>query len=249
MAGWIKIYRELADHWLAQHPEKLGWWVLLLLKVAHEDKKVLAGNQLIELKRGQIIASLTYLAELWQTSKRTAERFVELLEKEQMLSRCVSRKVSVITICNYESYQEKKKGKRADECANDEPIGIQSVSEIKKNKEDKEIYNTPTAHTCTREQDFINQYRKEGRWADACLILHIKSIEECERLFDRWILEYQHKGQTHQDYTDFKGHFIQWARITISKEKSQNNGNANRQDKRRGIQVVAHSPEDYQGTF
>ena len=247
MAGWIKIYRELADHWLAQHPEKLGWWVLLLLKVAHEDKKVLAGNQLIELKRGQIIASLTYLAELWQTSKRTAERFVELLEKEQMLSRCVSRKVSVITICNYESYQEKKKGKRADECANDEPIGIQSVSEIKKNKEDKEIYNTPTAHTCTREQDFINQYRKEGRWADACLILHIKSIEECERLFDRWILEYQHKGQTHQDYTDFKGHFIQWARITIQKEKS--NGNTNRQDKRRGVQVVANSPEDYHGAF
>ena len=88
MAGWIKVYRDLADHWLAKHPEKLGWWVLLLMKVAHEDKKVLAGNQLIELKRGQIIASLTYLAELWQTSKRTAERFVELLVKEQMLSRC-----------------------------------------------------------------------------------------------------------------------------------------------------------------
>ena len=59
MAGWIKIYRELADHWLAQHPEKLGWWVLLLLKVAHEDKKVLVGNQMIELKIGQPNASPT----------------------------------------------------------------------------------------------------------------------------------------------------------------------------------------------
>ena len=247
MAGWIKIYRELADHWLAQHPEKLGWWVLLLLKVAHEDKKVLVGNQLVELKRGQIIASLTFLAELWQTSKRTAERFVELLEKEQMLSRCVSRKVSVITICNYDSYQEKKRSKRADECADDAPIGIQSVSEIKNIKEDKEIYNTPTAPTCTREQEFVNQYRMEGRWPEACMILHLKSVAECENLFDRWILEYQHKGQTHQDYTDFKGHFIQWARITIQKEKS--NGDNNRQDKRRGFQVVANSPEDYQGSF
>lgn len=249
MAGWIKIYRELADHWLAQHPEKLGWWVLLLLKVAHEDKKVLVGNQMIELKRGQIIASLTYLADLWQTSKRTAERFVELLEKEQMLSRCVSRKVSIITICNYESYQEKKRGKRADECADDAPIGIQSVSEIKNIKEDKEIYNTPTAHTCTceSEQDFINRYRTEGMWADACLILHLKSIADCQQLFDRWITEYQHNGDTHQSYSDFKKHFIQWARITIQKEK--NNGSNSQSNQRRGVQVVANSVEDYQGSF
>lgn len=249
MAGWIKIYRELADHWLAQHPEKLGWWVLLLLKVAHEDKKVLVGNQMIELKRGQIIASLTYLADLWQTSKRTAERFVELLEKEQMLSRCVSRKVSIITICNYESYQEKKRGKRADECADDAPIGIQSVSEIKNIKEDKEIYNTPTAHTCTceSEQGFIDRYRTEGMWADACLILHLKSIADCQQLFDRWITEYQHNGDTHQSYSDFKKHFIQWARITIQKEK--NNGSNSQSNQRRGIQVVANSVEDYQGAF
>ena len=114
MAGWIKIYRELADHWLAQHPEKLGWWVLLLLKVAHEDKKVLVGNQLVELKRGQIIASLTFLSELWQTSKSSAERFVALLEKEEMLKRCAERKLTIITICNYDSYQEKKRAKRDD---------------------------------------------------------------------------------------------------------------------------------------
>lgn len=250
MAGWIKVYRDLADHWLAKHPEKLGWWVLLLLKVAHEDKKILVGNQLVELKRGQIIASLTFLADLWQTSKRTAERFVDLLEKEQMLSRCVSRKVSVITICNYDSYQEKKRSKRADECADDAPIGIQSVSEIKNNKEDKEIYNTTTAparvRTRGQEAEFIARYREEGRWSEICIILHLKSIEECENLFDRWILEYQHKGQEHQDFTDFKSHFIQWARITIQKEKS--NGNI-KQDKRRGFQVVANSPEDYQGSF
>jgi hypothetical protein len=79
------------------------------------------------------------------------------------------------------------------------------------------------------------------------MILHLKSVAECENLFERWILEYQHKGQTHQDYTDFKGHFIQWARITIQKEK--NNGNNIKQDKRRGFQVVANSPEDYQGSF
>lgn len=247
MAGWIKTYRDLAEHWLAQDLQKLGWWVILLLKVNHEDKKVLSGNQIIELKRGQIVASLSYLATLWNTSKRTAERFIELLEKEQMVSRCTRHKVTILTICNWDSYQGKDEPRRADKCANDEPIGIQSVSETKNEEECKEYYNTPTAHTCEGELDFINRYRTEGMWTDVALILHIKSVDDCQHLFDRWIIEYQHNGDTHQSYSDFKKHFIQWARITIQKEKS--NGNTNKQDKRRGIQVVAHSPEDYKGAF
>jgi hypothetical protein len=175
---------------------------------------------------------------------------VELLEKEQMLSRCVSRKVSIITICNYDSYQEKKRGKRADECANDEPMMSRSVAEIKKNKEDKEYIsktNTAPACTCESEQDFINRYRDEGMWSDVALILHAKSIDDCQHLFDRWIIEYQHNGDKHSSYSDFKKHFIQWARITIQKENQ--NGNASKQDKRRGVQVVANSVEDYKGAF
>lgn len=241
--GWIKIHRSLTEHWLAEHPDKLGWWVLLLLKATHEDKKVLVGNQLIELKRGQVVASLTDLAELWQTSKRTAERFMLLLEHDKMLSRCTSRKVSIVTICNYECYQEKKMQERANVRADGEPIGIQH--NIKERKEYNYYNNTnPPAHTHVREeQDFINRYRKEGMWQDVALILH-QSISDCEQLFDRWVVEYQHSGETHESYKDFKKHFIQWARIAISKEsKQENNGNQRKHDDRRGTEVS--SSADY----
>lgn len=238
--GWIKVHRSLSEHWLAEHPEKLGWWILLLLKATHEEKKVLVGNQLIELKRGQIVASLSFLAELWNTSKRTAERFLELLESDKMLSRCVRQKVSIITICNYDGYQVNKNNMCADTCADDEPIGIQSVSE---NKKEKELYissspSTAPACTYTREEDdFVRRYREEGMWDIVAAILH-RPMRECEHLFDRWIMEYQHKGQKHRDYTDFKSHFIQWARITIEKEsKSTDNGNQRKYSDRRGTEV------------
>jgi DNA replication protein DnaD len=220
MSGWIKTYRSLADHWLAEHPEKLGWWVLLLLKVNHEDKRVLIGNYLIEVKRGQIVASFSYLSTLWHTSKRTAERFVEILEKDGMVSRCVSRKVTILTICNYESYQESKANACTDTCADDEPIVSQSVAEIKKEKESKEIYNN-NSNACTREDEFVRQYRTEGLWMDVALILHLKSLEDCKSLFDEFVVEYQHKGESHKDYSDFKRHFIQWARIAIQKRPTQ----------------------------
>ena len=220
----------------------------MILLANFEDSKVLVGERLIELKKGQLIVSLSFLSKRWGKAKGTILKFLELLEYDQMIDRYTDRKVTILTICKYDSYQES-----ADRCLTDvntdaRPIADRCLTETKKEEECIRNNITSTAHTYTREQKFINLYRQEGRWSEACLILHLKSIAECEQLFDRWILEYQHKGQTHQDYTDFKGHFIQWARITIQKEK-KSNGDNNRTNQRRGVQVVANSPEDYEGAF
>ena len=248
MAGWIKIYRDITKHWIFQDAEKFKWWIDLILLANFEDKKTLVGERLIELKKGQLVISLSFLSKRWGKAKGTILKFIELLESDRMIDRYTDRKVTILTICNYDSYQEGADRCLTDVCTDTRPIADRCLTETKNEEECIRNNITPTAHTYTREQDFINQYRKEGRWPEACMILHLKSIEECERLFDRWILEYQHKGQTHQDYTDFKGHFIQWARITIQKEK-KSNGDNNRTNQRRGVQVVANSPEDYHGSF
>lgn len=246
MKGWFKVYRSLDEHWISQDMEKLGRWTWLLMKAAHEDTKVVEGNKVIELKRGQLIASLSQLEAKWKASRKTVMRFLDVLEREEMLHRHVHRNVTIITICNYEGYQGRKKSDSTDMSTSLSPVSPPTCPHIQEDKEDKNIYNTTTAHA--REDDYINQYHREGMWKEVALILHLKSVEECEHLFDRWILEYQHKGQTHRDYTDFKTHFIQWARITISKEKQQN-GNNNRQNQRRGVQVVANQVEDYKTPF
>lgn len=240
MSGWIKIYRDITKHWIFQDAEKFKWWIDLLVMASHEDYKVLSGDSLISLKRGQLSVSLSFLSSRWGRSKEKVLNFLRLLESDNMIKRNSDRKSTIITICNYESYQDV-----SDQCPTANPTDVRPMSdqcptEYKNVEECKEIYNTSTTpaytYTC-EEQKFINQYRKEGMWQDVALILH-KSIRDCENLFDRWILEYQHKGQQHRDYTDFKSHFIQWARITISKEK-QSNGNDNRtRDLRRSAGVA-----------
>lgn len=253
MAGWIKLYRDLADHWLAQDPQKLGWWTILLLQVNHEDRKVLAGNQLIELKRGQIVASLSYLSTLWKTSKRTAERFLELLEKDQMVRRCTRQKVTIVTVCNWDSYQGKDEQRCADSCADDAPIGIQSVSENKNEKEWKEdIRDNTKARTHTREEQFASEYRREGRWVEAAMSAKMKP-QEVQQIFEEFLVEQSHNSTTHSDYSDFKRHFLNYLRVkaeVLRKQNKQetNNGN-NRTNQRRGVQVVANAIEDYEGPF
>ena len=243
-SGWIKLHRSLLKWEWHDDPNTFCLWVHLLLMANHDEQKWHG----MVIPRGSLLTGRKKLAEETGLTEQSVRTSLIKLEKSQNLTNKSTNKFTLITICNYDSYQGKNAPRCADECADDAPIARRSVSEKKNEKECKEIYNNNSnAHTHTREEEFILQYRTEARWPDACVILHIRSVDECKRLFDRWILEYQHKGQTHDSYTDFKGHFIQWARITIQKEQS--NGNTDRSSQRRGIQVVANSVDDYEGPF
>lgn len=252
MAGWIKVYRDLSKHWLSQDMEKLGMWVDLLFLASYEDNKVLVGNRLVEVKRGQLIGSISFFKERWNVNKDKVISFFRLLQADKMIDKVTDKNVTLITICNYESYQEVSSStsdnlpdnlsdRKSDNLPDNLPDTTKEIKEI------KNIYNTTTAHACTREEDYISRYREESMWSDVGSILH-KPVAECQQLFDRWILEYQHNGDTHRDYSDFKKHFIQWARITIQKEsKTLNNNGNNRSDySRRGRADV---PEDISVDF
>ena len=106
MAGWIKISREIASHWLWQDAERLKWWLDLLFLAAWEDKQVLHDSHLFVLRRGQIIASISFLSERWGKSYPTIIKFLRLLEEEDMIKRStLYRQTSILTICNYDKYQ------------------------------------------------------------------------------------------------------------------------------------------------
>lgn len=105
-AGWIKISRDLPNHWLWQDAERLKWWLDLLFMAQWEDRQWLHDSHVFTLKRGQMVASIPSLVERWGRSKPTVIAFLKLLEKEQMIERKVLyRQTPILTICNYESYQ------------------------------------------------------------------------------------------------------------------------------------------------
>lgn len=105
MAGWIKISRDLVGHWLWQDAERLKWWLDLLFMAAWDDRKQIVGKQLVILKKGQLIASLSFLCGRWERSRTMVEPYLDLLIDEGMIEKNVSHNVSIITICNFEKYQ------------------------------------------------------------------------------------------------------------------------------------------------
>ena len=106
MGGWIKISREIEDHWLWQDAERLRWWIDMLFMASWEDKKVIEDTHLITIKKGQFIASVAFLCKRWGKSNKTIIKYLKLLEEDEMICREVlHRQTPVITICNYDKYQ------------------------------------------------------------------------------------------------------------------------------------------------
>lgn len=122
MQGWVSIHRKMQEHWLWQEERvfsKAEAWIDLLLSVNHTDNKIVIKNKVINVKRGQTAMSLVTLAKRWKWDKSKVRRFLEVLKSDTMIDTQNETVTTLITICNYESYQvngngseTKKKRKR-----------------------------------------------------------------------------------------------------------------------------------------
>lgn len=72
----------------------------------HEDRKILLGNELIEIKRGSFITSELKLMNRWGWSKTKVRNFLELLESDNMVIKKADTKKTTLTIVNYNDYQD-----------------------------------------------------------------------------------------------------------------------------------------------
>lgn len=145
MSGWIKINRDLSNHWIWKDPKKLYWWLDLLFLANWEDKRELVGNTLIDVKRGQCLASYGFLSLRWQVSVDTVRDFMRLLQSDNMIEQKVYSKYKVLTICNYEKYQDIYNPSDNPNSNLNANLNANPSKEDKEGKEDNNIppYNPP----------------------------------------------------------------------------------------------------------
>ena len=216
VTGWIKIHRELGKHWLAQDMEKLGRWIDLLLLANYEDGKVLVGDSLITLKRGQMLMSFSFLSKRWNCSKSTAAKFIELLESDGMVERYTERRATILTICKYDSYQQSSELSPNDTANDCRTIAERLPNEEKKNKEEKEIYNLAnSAHVREenppweeeREQEFVRTFVGQGSAIPFSKRVG-KPAKDISRLLEIYMADRQLKNRGHKDYSEFVNLFM-----------------------------------------
>ena len=81
--GWIKLHRQIREHWTYKEPRRFSRfeaWIDLLLSANHEPTKILLGNRLIPVERGQFITSQVSLGRTWGWNRKTVKDYFQILE-------------------------------------------------------------------------------------------------------------------------------------------------------------------------
>ena len=105
--GYILLYRQIEENeiWKEKPFDKARAWVDLLLMANFKDSDVMLKGQLVHLKRGQLVRSLDSLAERWGWSIGKVQRYLKMLKKQKNVQVNGYPFGQVITIENYERFQ------------------------------------------------------------------------------------------------------------------------------------------------
>lgn len=151
MEGWIKLHRQIIDHWIFKNPVYFRAWIIMLFTVNYDSKKVLINGNIIECNRGQSVLSIESWVDIFGVSKskggwtyQKVRTFFELLETDSMITRENLVKTTRITICNYDKYQDNQQADNNQITTKQQPSNkrITTTKERKESKEEKEyIYN------------------------------------------------------------------------------------------------------------
>ena len=96
----IILTSEIRNHWLWKEPERFQWWLDLLLLSADEDCVETHRGQNYECRKGQVVATLSMLAERWKTTRSIVRRFLEKLVREGLIRHSCGTNLAQITICD-----------------------------------------------------------------------------------------------------------------------------------------------------
>ena len=121
--GWIKLHRQLIDHWVFDDPVILKTWIYLLLKVNHEEKKIPLGGDLVIVKTGQTITSTRQLAAIIGCSRRKMSTILKMFEKDGMITTKPIKNGTALALINYGRFQNA----RATDVATDDTTNVATL--------------------------------------------------------------------------------------------------------------------------
>ena len=233
--GYVKIYRSTRDHYLFQDKNpysKFEAWTDILLKVNYEERKVNIKNVVFVVGRGESMRSLDTWASAWRWDKSKVRRFLETLQKENMVVLKNEQLSTRLTVCNYDTYQCERnvdetqmKRKRN---AND--------TQATPNKEVKKVVNYKIDITVRKE-------------------LFKEEIKTFENSFEKQLLNefYKYLSEINSEKTKMRWEMEKtWEtnlRIGRCKLNNKSNNSNNRQDKQSKSSTSINSHDEFTAGF
>ena len=145
MEGWIRAYRQMLDNpVVCKDSDYFAVWVYLLLNATHQEYDTLFKGKRITLQKGQLITGTISISKKLKVNKDKVQRILKSFENDKQIAQQASNRNRLITILNWDKYQEidKQNDKQViNKCETDDKQLITNKNEknIKNNNEQKQI--------------------------------------------------------------------------------------------------------------
>lgn len=225
--GWVKLHRKLLEWEWYGDAHMVHLLVHLLLTAAPEDRKYKG----LTIKRGQVVTSKKKLSEALNMSETSVMRRLRRLEVDHFVDLKVDQHGTVITICNYDSYQSKQKvsgplrGPKVEQAYNNR----NNKKRRRSNEDNTSLLSSLPPHAREVVSKFSevdnNRYRVEIA-NDADFIQYAtNNLHTNERtlldLLAVFTSEVNAKKTPHTDTGHYRQHFYDWVRRHFEKQKNQ----------------------------
>lgn len=148
MDGWIKIhYKFLSWEWF-QDDGMVRLFINLLLRANFQPKKWKG----ILLERGQLVTGRKQLSIETGLSEQTIRTCLQRLEDTGEITRKTTNKFSIVTICNYDTYQYDESNSNQ-QLTNNQPATNQQSTTAKEYKKER-IYKKETSTVVDAKKSF-----------------------------------------------------------------------------------------------
>ena len=109
MSGTVNIARSIFDHEVFRDEPmtEREAWIWLIMEASWKPRKKRAGDKVVDLERGQLAASVRFMAAAWKWTPAKVQRFIKRLHDLKMICAKTDTGVTVVSICNYDEYQSK----------------------------------------------------------------------------------------------------------------------------------------------
>lgn len=104
--GYIKLYRKITEAWFYKDSEAVHLWIHLLSKARHKDGEFMFNLKRVKLKKGQILTGRKTLAGDTGINESKVKRLLACFKDEELIDQHPTSRYSVITIKNWEQYQQ-----------------------------------------------------------------------------------------------------------------------------------------------
>lgn len=244
MEGWIKIHRKILENpIICKDSDYLAVWIYLLLNATHKEIPALFKGKKIILQKGQLITGRKSMASQLKISESKIFRIINDYKSEQQIEQQTSNKNSLITILNWDKYQQIEQ-QNEQQMNNKRTTSEQQMNTNKNVKNDKNVKNgrnniSASEETSPADTAKANSKHKYGEYGN--VLLKDEELQKLKEEYENWeeLIKYL------DEYIEMKGYKVKshylcikkWVVDAVKKQNLKINKSGTKEEKPDGADI------------